>query len=194
MSDNCRLGDPSCLRNRFTAPIAVGATVTPEIDVAIRGTTGPALHFESANDAVLAADRGALRGKAPGIAALLLVTDSGTVIDFLHVWVKGPTGIQLTALSPTEGRGEPVVEGIDLLPGESMRLSATLHGDGQPLAGDAPQSWTIDKPIAAILRDGAGGRRRIVAVEPGRATLRVEALEEVAQVEVVVHDQKTRTR
>ncbi len=186
-SDGCRAEEGACKAHGFDAPVAVGATVQPEVRVDLRGSGAPAAHFTAVADDVLHADHGVLRGEAPGTSAVMLVTDNGTVLDFFHVWVKKPTHLRLFEVSPSGGPGEAVTGKIELLAGESTRLGASLFGDGQPLAGDAEQEWTLDKPIAAILHDGRASRRRLVALEPGKATLRIRSLDLTTFVEVTVH-------
>jgi hypothetical protein len=186
-SDNCRAEDATCEGHGFDGPVAVGATVRPDVRVDLKGSAAPAAHFTSVADDVLRADRGLFEGKSPGVAAVMLVTDNGTVLDFFHVWVKEPTHLRLFEVSPNGGQGEPISSRIDLLDGESMKLAASLFGDGQPLVGDATQEWTLDRPIAAILHDGRASRRRIVALEPGKATLKVRSLEQTVLVDIVVH-------
>jgi hypothetical protein len=191
-SDNCRAEDATCEGHGFDGPVAVGATVRPDVRVDLKGSAAPAAHFTSVADDVLRADRGLFEGKSPGVAAVMLVTDSGTVLDFFHVWVKEPTHLRLFEVSPNGGQGEPISSRIDLLDGESMKLAASLFGDGQPLVGDATQEWTLDRPIAAILHDGRASRRRIVALEPGKATLKVRSLEQTVLVDIVVHPKAPR--
>jgi hypothetical protein len=81
---------------------------------------------------------------------------------------------------------------IELLSGESVKLAASLFGDGQALAGEAEQEWSVDRPVVALLKEGHGGRRRVIALEPGRATLRVRSLEQTAFVDIVVHAPDTK--
>ncbi len=187
LSDGCRAEDSACEKRGFEAPIAVGATVEPEVRIDLRGSGAPAAHFTAVGDDVIVADRGVLRGKAAGVAAVLLRTDSGTVLDFFHVWVKAPTHLKLFQLAPAGSTPEAITTPLELLEGESVRLSASLFGDGQPLAGRADQEWTIDRPVVAVLGEGRSDRRRLVALEPGRTTLRVRSLDQTAFVEIVVH-------
>lgn len=188
ISDPCRAEDSTCKKSGFSAPVAVGATLEPEVRVDLRGSGAPAAHFTAVGDEVLVADRGVLRGRATGVTAVLLRTDSGTVLDFFHVWVKAPTHLKLFQVMPTGTDPEAVTTPIELLTGESTRMAASLFGDGQALAGQAEQEWTIDKPVVAILSEGREGRRRLVALQPGRATLRVRSLDQTAFVDIVVHE------
>jgi hypothetical protein len=187
LSDPCRAEESTCKKGGLDAPVAVGATVEPEVRLELRGSGTPAAHYTAVGDDVLVADRGVLRGKAPGVTAVLLRTDTGTVLDFFHVWVKAPTHLKLFQVMPAGAEPDAITTRLELLPGESVRLAASLFGDGQPLAGRAEQTWSIDKPIVAILAEGHEGRRRLVALEPGSATLKVRSLDQTAIVQVVVH-------
>ncbi len=189
-ADGCGPEGASCARRGFEAPIAVGATLRPEVRLDLQGAGTPAAHYQSVAADVLRAERGLLEGRAAGVSAVLLVTDSGTVLDFFHVWVKRPTHLRLFLRSTVGAAEEELTDRVELLAGESVRLSASLFGDGQALAGDAEQQWTLDEPIAAVLYEGTSGRRRIVAREPGRGTLRVRSLDQTAFVDVVVHPAK----
>ncbi len=186
-SDGCRAEDTTCERRGFEAPIAVGATVAPEVRVDLKGAGTPSAHFTSVGEDILLADHGVLKGRAPGVTAVLLRTDAGTVLDFFHVWVKAPTHLRLFLTSAAGGKAETIDTPIELLSGESVKLAASLFGDGQALAGEADQEWSVDRPIVAVLREGHGGRRRVIALEPGRTTLRVRSLEQTAFVDIVVH-------
>lgn len=186
-SSGCRAEDSACDKKTFDAPIAVGASVEPEVRLDLRGSGAPAAHFAAVGDEVISAERGLLRGKKPGVAAVLLRTDTGTVLDFFHVWVKSPTHLKLFELTGADVQPEPITTPLELLEGESVRLAASLFGDGQPLAGRAEQAWSTDNAVIAVLGEGRPDRRRIVAVAPGRATLRIRSLDQTTFVDVIVH-------
>ena len=145
-SSGCRAEDSACDKKTFDAPIAVGASVEPEVRLDLQGSGAAAAHFAAVGDEVLSAERGLLRGKKPGVAAVLLRTDTGTVLDFFHVWVKSPTHLKLFELT-----------------------------------------WSTDNAVIAVLAEGRPDRRRIVAVAPGRATLRIRSLDQTTFVDVIVH-------
>jgi len=48
---------------------------------------------------------------------------------------------------------------IEMFPGESIRIVAAPIADGQELMGSAEASWTVDPPIAMVLREGTDGER-----------------------------------
>ena len=73
-------------------------------------------------------------GIAEGMSAVLAMTDDGTVLDVFHVWVKEPTGVELSAIR--EGDRRDVLTGtLELFPGEVVRLETSVHGEGQVLGG-----------------------------------------------------------
>jgi hypothetical protein len=152
-------------------PIAVGARWTPTLDVQLRGAGAPSVHFEAADPTVLSAEGGALEGRAPGMTAVLVTTDDGTVLDFVHVWVKAPTSVDLSA---REAQSSRRVRGrVDLFVDEVLDLEAAVSGEGQPLAGDLPLEWRVDGSAVALLDAGAPSRRRLVAAAPGTSRLTV---------------------
>lgn len=152
-------------------PIAVGARWTPTLDVELRGSGAPSVHFEAADSTVLSAEGGALEGRSPGMTAVLVTTDDGTVLDFVHVWVKTPTSVDL---SVREAQSSRRVRGrVDLFVDEVLDLEAAVSGEGQPLAGDLPLEWRVDGSAVALLDAGAPSRRRLVAATPGTSRLSV---------------------
>lgn len=183
--DSCEAGDLRCAR-AFDAPIALGATAAPETHLTLDGSTSPGFHYESAAPSILEVDGGRVVGRSEGTSALLFVSDASTVLDFLHVWVKKPTALELDAALPgrtTEGR----VDGtIDVLVGEELRLSARPIAGGQRLLGAGESTWSVDPPILSLLREGDDARRRVVAASPGTATLRVEMLGVTSTMQIVV--------
>jgi hypothetical protein len=150
-------------------PIAVGARWVPSLDVQLRGAGAPSVHFEVADLEILSAERGTLEGRKPGLTAVLVTTDDGTVLDFVHVWVKAPTSVDLSA---REGQSTRRVRGrVDLFVDEMLDLEAAVSGEGQPLAGDLPLEWRVDGSAVALLDAGAPARRRLVAATPGTTRL-----------------------
>src|SRR5689334_16803535 len=86
MVGQCAKDDAACSRKGPLAPLAVGAHFFPEVDTDVAGTTTPNLRLESAEPSIVAVVDGALVAKQPGAAAVLISTDDGSVIDFIHVW------------------------------------------------------------------------------------------------------------
>jgi hypothetical protein len=177
------------VRSSFDRPIAVGAAVRPEIRYSLRGAGAPAMHYEVADESVLAAENGTIRGKAAGLTSLLLVSDDGVVLDFFHLWVKEPTSLSLGQIT-TDAKLVELGGRVDLMRGETLRLSATLRGEGQDLGGEAEDRWKMEGRAAQILEEGRSGRRRIVAVEPGKSLLEVRILDQIAKLEIHVIDAK----
>lgn len=157
----------------LNAPLAVGGSIQPDVQMELQGTAAPTLVLVSAQPSVVAAEQGRLIGRGPGVSAILVTTKAGQVLDFYHLWVEQPTRATLHRLYP-DGRdmGE-VREGIDLMVGESAVLSPRLYYQAQELSGVVDGQWLVQPPLASVLRDGVGERRRVVATQPRRATLSV---------------------
>ncbi len=165
----CADGDAACSRRHALAPIAVGAHFHPEVATEIAGTSTPNLHVESAAPDVLAHDGDALVAKKPGASAVLITTDDGSVVDFVHVWVAPVTRITLARRD-----GEHVAGLVGLAVGEDLTLVPTLWNGAQSLAGEAEATWTlVGDATFAMLPDGAADRRRLRARTPGKAILTV---------------------
>lgn len=194
---DCEATDDTCVPGGLDAPLAVGATAMPKVAFSLRGTGAPSWRFESADPSVLLAEQGRITGVEDGVVTLMVTADDGTVFDFFHVWVKQPTEIALAGVTPGNTTSAPLGPRIDLLPGEALRLSTSLVGDGQSLVGDAPQTWKITtadggRPPIALLDEGAPHKRRVVAVAAGKATLTVTALSLSRELDIVVADPTAR--
>lgn len=186
-SDDCKAGDERCDRAGFDAPLALGATASPQIHVTLNGSASPGLHFESAAPSVLAVEDGRVLGKSEGTSALLFVSDANTVLDFLHVWVKRPTTLRIDAALPGREVSGRIEGPIELLVGEELRLVAKPVADGQTLLGTGEAEWVVDAPLATLLREGSDDHRRLVAEAPGSLKLRVRMLGVESVVAIVIH-------
>jgi hypothetical protein len=166
----------------LNAPLAVGASIQPHVEMNLAGTATPTLVLLSAQPGVVTAEGGRLTGRAPGVSAILVTTKDGEVLDFYHLWVEQASRATLHRLY-RDGRdmGE-VREGIDLLVGESALLTPRIYRDSQELAGAVQGRWSVDPAVATVLSDGVDERRRLLAVAPGQATLGVK----IANVSVSV--------
>ncbi|NUP07920.1 MAG: hypothetical protein HOW73_17890 [Polyangiaceae bacterium] len=185
VADDCAPSDASCRRRGFDKPIAVGAVVRPEISMRVQGSGAPSMHYEAADPTVLKSENGRVEGVAPGMSAVLIMTDDGTVMDMFHVWVKAPTGIDLVMVRGADDR-EPIEGTVELFPGEVIRLEAALHGEGQELGGELEQEWSLDRSNVTLLEEGRRGARRLVALEPGEAKLTLHAGDAYTSLRVVV--------
>jgi hypothetical protein len=179
----CAEGDVACSRRHPQAPLAVGTRFYPDVSAEIAGSTTPSLRLDSAAPDVLAVDDGALVARAPGASAVLISTDDGAVVDFVHVWVAPVTRIILARRD-----GDRIAGAVGLAVGEDVTLAPSLWNQAQRLAGDADATWTVsDDSVVSLLRDGSSDRRRLRARAPGKATVTVAlgAVHTSVDVEVV---------
>ena len=158
----------------LNAPLAVGGSIQPDVQMDLQGTASPTLVLVSGRPEVVSADGGRLTGRAPGVSAILVTTKEGVVLDFYHLWVEQATRATLHRLYD-DGRdmGE-VWEGIDVMVGESVVLTPKVYYGAQELAGTVQGQWTVEPPVASVLREGVGERRRLVASTPGSAMVTVK--------------------
>lgn len=174
--------DAACARKGPLAPLAIGTRFYPEASTRIDGTATPVLRLESAAPDVLAIEDGALVAKQAGASAVLISTDDGSVVDFIHVWVAPVTKVTLSRRD-----GERIGGAIGLAVGEDVTLVPALWSGSQRLAGDADPRWTAsDDNALSILRDGSTDRRRLRARAPGKTTVAVAVGDARATVEVEV--------
>ena len=178
----CSQGDAACARKAPLAPLAIGARFYPEVSTEIAGSSTPNLRLESAEPAVLAVEGGALVAKSAGTSAVLISTDDGSVVDFVHIWVAPVTQITLARRD-----GERIAGAIGLAVGEDITLVPSLYSGAQKLAGDSAAVWAVDTagPLV-VLQDGSSDRRRLRARAPGKAKVTVTLGEATASVDVEV--------
>ncbi len=170
----------------LAAPLALGATYLPRVDLALKGGGTPALFLESAREDVVRVDAQALKAVAPGLSAVLVKTREGSVIDVFHVWVEAPTRIAVHRFTPDTADLGEVTAPIDLPVGESVTLSPRLYAGTQRLAGSAEPTWKAEPLLVDVLRDGVPERRRIVARRPGKTRLTVGVLGQTSTIELNV--------
>lgn len=185
----CAPDDDACSRRHPQAPIAIGTHFYPEVGTELAGTTTPNLVLESAAPDVVAIEDGALVARKAGAGAVLISTDDGSIVDFVHVWVAPVTKITLARRD-----GERIQGTIALAVGEDITLVPALWNGAQRLSGDGEARWTeaAAEPATAagpvsILRDGSADRRRLRARAPGKTTITVAlgAITAAVDVEVV---------
>ncbi len=185
-ANDCKADEARCARASFDRPIAVGGVVRPDLSFKLRGAGAPSMHYRAADETILRTENGRIEGLKDGMTAVLAVSDDGYVLDFFHVWVKSPTHVSLAGYRGASDRVEPIADRVELLPGESLRIRSEIDGEGQLLAGDIPQGWKVEGSAVALLDDGDPSRRRVVAVEPGKARLTVEVGKVSTTMDVVV--------
>jgi hypothetical protein len=169
MVGQCAENDTACSRRHPLAPLAVGARFYPEVSTQVEGTSTPSLRLDSAAPDIVAVDGGALVAKKPGASAVLIATDDGSVVDFVHIWVA-----PITTITVARRDGERIAGPIALAVGEDITLEPALWGGAQRLSGAADVTWTASTAGSlAILRDGSPDRRRIKARTPGKTTVTV---------------------
>jgi hypothetical protein len=182
MVGQCAAGDEACARRHPMAPIAVGAHFHPEVTAEIAGNTAPSLMLESAAPDIIAIEDGALVAKQPGTSAVLMSTDNGSVVDFVHVWAA-----PVTRLTLAKRDGDRIGGAIGLAVGEDVTIQPALWNGAQKLAGEATLSWKVSNETAvSVLHDGSSDRRRLRARAPGKATVTVAFGDQSATVDIEV--------
>jgi hypothetical protein len=157
----------------LTAPLAVGGSLQPNVDIDLQGTASPTIELISARPDVATAADGKIVGRSPGVTAILITTKDGTVLDFHHLWVEQATRMTLHRQDDQARDLGEVLDGIDFLEGESIYVTPRVYFKSQELAGTVPGTWTIDPPVALLLKQGLADGRRLFATNPGEATLTV---------------------
>src|SRR5262245_39440721 len=165
----CATDDAACSRRHPQAPIAIGTRFYPDVSTEISGTVTPNLVLESAATEILAVEDGALVAKSPGTSAVLITTDDGSVVDFVHMWVAPVTKVTLARRD-----GDRIGGAIGLAVGEDVTIVPTLWNGAQRLSGDGEAAWTVSREgTVSVLRDGSSDRRRLRARAPGKTPVTV---------------------
>jgi hypothetical protein len=178
----CAANDEACSRRHPLAPIAIGTHFYPDVSAEIAGTSSPNLRLESASPDVVAVEDGVLVARKAGASAVLITTDDGSVVDFVHIWVAPVTKITLARRD-----GDRIGGAIGLAVGEDLTIQPTLWNGAQRLAGDGEVTWSMsDNRTLSVLGDGSVDRRRLKARAPGKATVTVALGDVKATVEIEV--------
>lgn len=184
-SGQCGPNDTACRDRGVSAPIAVGATYRPNVDVNIPGAGGSAIYFMAAQPEIITVRGHALVAKSAGTTAVLMSTGD-TVVDFIHMSAKAVTDVRLIKLTADASEMGTLRGRIGLMEGEVLYLKPTAFGEGQRLAGIAEATWKTSSDAVQVLRDGTPHRRRLIARAPGAATITVSLLGKQAVLEVDV--------
>ena len=177
--------DAACSRRHPLAPLAIGAHFYPEVSDGDRRDRRRRTCASKARTRHPRGRRRRLVAKQAGTSAVLISTDDGSVVDFVHVWVAPVTQITLARRD-----GERIAGTVGLAVGEDITLVARRCSNGaQKLAGDADCTWTVSddtaarrpapmaRPIAAACARARPARRR----SPSRSATRTTTID----VEVV---------
>jgi hypothetical protein len=178
--------DKGGLASTLDEPLAVGGEVRPTFRSTMAGAAAPPTHFVSARPDVLEVRDGLLVGRSPGMSAVLVAMDDSTVLDFVHVWVRSADRLEVHSIDMAGGDLGPITEPVELVPGDSLRLVPHAYAASEQLAGVATSGWTVEPPIAVVLREGLPNRVRIVARTPGSADVKVTMLGATSHLKLTV--------
>jgi hypothetical protein len=177
------------LASELQAPLAVGGRVRPTIRYQLQGSAGLATHLLSPRRDIIDVEGGLLVGKAAGTAPVLVAlvaVDGDVVIDFVHVTVRAADRIEIHGVDGAGGDLGELTEPVELVAGESARFVPHAYAGPDRLVGVATAEWTVEPPIAVVLREGLPNRVRVLARQPGEATLRVAMLGKSSEVRLKV--------
>ncbi len=175
-SGQCAADDVACSRRHPLAPLAIGTRFHPDVSAEIAGSRRRTCVLESAAPSVLAVEDGALVAKQPGASAVLISTDDGSVVDFVHVWVAPVTNITLARRDgdrdrrrdrPRRRRGHHARARAVERRAAARRATATRRGrssDDRPARG--PARRLVGSPPPARPRAGQGDASRSRSATP----------------------------
>jgi hypothetical protein len=176
LSSTSGAADRGGLASALDAPLAVGGEVRPSIRYEVQGSAGLATHLLSPRRDIVDVRDGLLVGKAPGMAPVLVALDGDVVVDFIHVTVRPADRIEVHGIDSAGADLGELTEPIELVTGDGTRLVPHVYAGSARLVGVASSAWTVDPPIAVVLREGLPNRVHLVARRPGEANLTVAML------------------
>ena len=176
LGTECVPDDVVCLQAGLNAPLAVGAELPLDVDVQLPGSAAPPLRLETTNPDVLTVAGHRVTAAGPGIAAILITTHGGRVLDFAHLWTEQPDELAIHPLNQDGFVLGALDEPVELLVGDETVLSSRLRAGAVDLAGSSDTTWTTDSTSISVLSEGRKSIRRIVARAPGEAVLTVAQL------------------
>ena len=166
-----------CMGQGLDAPIALGSTLEIQLDYQIGGSSGPPTTIESATPAILISEgKGRVTAVGEGLSALMFVGPDKSVIDFLHVWVAAADELRILRYSSNGALLGKVADSVKLLVGDELLVSIETYGKGQALLGNYLLEHEVTGSHVAIVPDSVDGWYRIVARDPGAATVTFKAL------------------
>lgn len=172
----CGVMGQACLVQRNDAPLAVGSRTELSITFQTAGQAGLDIGLETTEPSVLLNEDWYVEAVGPGVSGLLITTEDGAVIDYLHVWASVPEEMRIQAWSQSGdllGRVQPQVT---LLVGDEVLISVEPYANAQPLLGNFVLDRTINGDAVAVIPDAVGGLYRVVARSEGVATITFGAL------------------
>jgi hypothetical protein len=176
ITEGCAPSDVACQTAGLDAPLAEGATLPVDVSVDLVGSGGPQISLASANPDVFTIEEQRLVGARAGVAALLLTTPDGLIVDFTHVWVAQPSAVRLHRITEDGAEVNPLPDRVQLLIGDELIVNARPYSHAQRLLGEPSDvEWAVDPAVIQILEEGTSSRRRLVARAEGTTTLEVTA-------------------
>lgn len=172
----CGSLDQACLEQSLNAPIAAGATVEMGINFKFQGSSGPPMRMEAIDEAAFKLDGSRVEAVKPGVRPLMVIGPDGLVLDFIHLWVAVPDELRLVSHTDAGLVIGPLGASAQMLPGDELNLTVEPFANSQALLGDFDVEWEVTGDAVAILQDGVLGAHRIVARQPGQASLTATAL------------------
>jgi hypothetical protein len=172
----CAAGE-DCEDTGASRPVAVGATFALEAKAVLSGAMAVPLSLRTVDDSVaIIDDEGKVRATGPGITAVLIVSDDGSVVDITHISTATVNRLSLHRGGGAELDERELPAAIQLFPDETLTLSVRVWHGGQPLTGEVGDVWTVDNPAFRILDQGFALERRIQAPASGSTRVVVDIL------------------
>ncbi len=191
----CGAFSQACIQGGFNAPLAAGAKVGVGIDFRTGGSSAPEITLRTSVPDILTAESGVLTAHVPGASALLVEGPDGAVIDFIHLWVAQPTELRLIRYNDAGVALGAVRDEATLLSDDQILIVLDALAGNQALLGLFKATWTVeilepgpepDAPVVSVVEDLVFGWYRLVARQPGRVRVTVEALELTHTLELEV--------
>jgi hypothetical protein len=188
VAPECGALSQACIGQGLDAPISLGSTLDLLVSYRVPGSSGPPTTLATANRAVLETTGDtSLVAVGEGMSAVLFVGPDGEVMDILHVWVAPPSDLRIQRYDESGDLLGQVQPSSQLLVGDEILVAVEPYGNGQALLGNFQMQYTSSSPAVAIVEDPVAAWYRVVARQPGMATVSFAALGKTAawQIEVL---------
>jgi hypothetical protein len=188
VAPECGALSQACIGQGLDAPIVLGSSLELLVSYRVPGTSGPPTTIASADRDVIEVEGATtLRAVGEGMSALLFVGPEGEVMDILHVWVAPPSNLRIQRYTEAGDLLGQVQTMSQLLVGDEIFVAVEPYTNGQALLGNFAMQYTSSSSAVAIVPDPVAAWYRVVAREPGMATVSFAALGQTAawQIEVL---------
>lgn len=172
VTPECGALSQACIAQGLNAPLALGSELELSVEYRVPGSSGPPTTIASADqDVVQTPDTTTLAAVGPGMSAVMFVGPEGEVMDIIHVWVQAAAELRIQRYTENGNLLGQVQTSSQLLVGDEVFVAVEPYANSQPLLGNFDLHYQVDTDAVTLLADPVMAYYRVVARNPGRATV-----------------------